>query len=284
MSAKPNLSREFLQVVSDDTPLHLAAREGHLHVVKHLCEGWSRPSYRVDVTNNDMKRPLHDAAQFSRSDILKYLIQQGAYVDSLKRGDWTPLMLACTKKNTKARECVDALLKANANPFIRNKDGWTPLSLACRTGDVEVIKLLLDRFPESIDTRSNNGRSVLHIAAFHDCESTISILVAKNVNLLNCRDSSGSTPLHESVKSGSSNAMKLLLKLGADVTSVDVIGQTILHVAALVGNIEAIDYILRNNLIPVNVEAHFNMTPLTVARRSKQEDVVNLLLKFGANR
>lgn len=88
----------------------------------------------------------------------------GAEVDGLKRADWTPLMLACTKTGPDAVISVNALLKAGANPIIRNKDGWTPLLLACRTGDVPIIKTLLQQPTVVATTASNNGRTALHIA------------------------------------------------------------------------------------------------------------------------
>lgn len=85
-------------------------------------------------------------------------------MDALKRGDWTPLMLACTKNGPAACQCISDLLAANANAYLRNKDGWTPLLIACRAGDENAIDLLLKHSPKSIDDRSNNGRSALHIA------------------------------------------------------------------------------------------------------------------------
>jgi len=93
-----------------------------------------------------------------------FAINKGASVDALKRGDWTPLMLACTKSGSAARQCINALLAANANAHLRNKDGWTPLLIACRIGDENVIDILLKHLPKCIDDRSNNGRSALHIA------------------------------------------------------------------------------------------------------------------------
>lgn len=102
-------------------------------------------------------------------------------------------------------------------------------------------------------------------------------------DLLNARDSAGSTPLLESVKSGSLSVLKRLITLGADVKAVDNVGQNVLHVAAQIGNVEMIEYILRNDLINVCSETRFCITPLAAARRNKQNETIEVLLRYGAN-
>jgi len=279
----------FRHTASGDTALHVAAREGNMNIVRYLCECFNDlpMRFKVNVFNKDIKKPLHEAAQFAREDILKYLLSKGASVDVIKRGDWTPLMLACTKSGLAARHCIRALLAANANARLRNKDGWTPLLIACRTGDELVIETLLKHLPESINDRSNNGRTALHIAAFHGHVGVISLLYTSsectNANLLNAQDSSGSSPLHEAVKHGNLVTVKMMIRLlGADVNLVDNVGQTILHVAALTGNVEIVEYILENNLIDVNYEASFGITPLIIAQRHNHSDVIKILVKYGA--
>ncbi|XP_076659152.1 ankyrin repeat domain-containing protein 16 isoform X1 [Halictus rubicundus] len=272
----------FRHTTSGDTALHVAAREGHLNIVRYLCESFTKPEYRIDVVNKDMKRPLHEAAQFSHSEILKYLLEKGAAVDSLKRADWTPLMLACTKTGSEACNSIGALLNAKANPLLRNKDGWTPLHIVCRSGDLNAFDLLLEHSPKCVNDRSNNGRSAIHIAAFHGHESLIERLVSLNKDLLNARDSSGSTPLHEAIKGGHLAAIKRIIELGADAGATDNVGQTILHVAALTGNTIAVRYILEQHLIDIHAEALFNVTPLVAARRSNQVDTIKCLMEFGA--
>ncbi|CAD1477227.1 unnamed protein product, partial [Heterotrigona itama] len=250
----------FRHLTSGDTALHVATREGYLNIVRYLCENFQKPDFRVNVANKDMKRPLHEAAQFAHRDIVRYLIEKGADVDVLKRADWTPLMLACTKTGNDAYECILALLEAKANPLLRNKDGWTSLHLICRSGDENAFDLLVSQFAESINDRSNNGRTVMHIAviivnhnsefyehsAFHGHESLVNRLVSLNTNFLNVRDSSGSTPLHEAVKGGHISVVKRLIDLGADAKATDNVGQTSLHIAAIVGNVETFRNILTN--------------------------------------
>lgn len=68
---------DFQHSTSGDTVLHVAARTGNLNVVKYLCEHFDMPDFKVNITNKDMKRPLHEAAQFARDDVLKYLLEKG---------------------------------------------------------------------------------------------------------------------------------------------------------------------------------------------------------------
>ena len=53
------------------TPPHCGAQEGHLSVVKHLCEKL-RVKNPGDVHNHT---PLHLAASYGHLDIVKYLVQ-----------------------------------------------------------------------------------------------------------------------------------------------------------------------------------------------------------------
>ncbi|XP_046821890.1 ankyrin repeat domain-containing protein 16-like [Vespa crabro] len=274
----------FRHSVSGDTPMHVAAREGHLNVVEYLCDAFERPDFKVNVVNKDMKRPLHEAAQFARTNVLRYLIEKGATIDCLKRADWTPLMLACTKIGSEACKCIRILLEAKADPLRRNKDGWIPAFIICRSGDVNALRLFLEFSPESIGLRSNNGRSSLHIAAFNGHEELIDLLLTVDPGLVNARDSSGATPLHEAIKGGNLNVVKRMIQLGADFRATDKVGQTILHVASLMGNVEMMEYILMNNLINIHEKAFFDVTPLIAARRTEQINAIDLLIKYGAEK
>ncbi|KAK0161862.1 hypothetical protein PV327_008267 [Microctonus hyperodae] len=271
----------FRHDVSGDTALHISAREGYLDIVKYLCTNWEKPLLKVNVVNKDMKSPLHEAAQFSRYYIVDFLIQQGAIVDSLKRADWTPLMMACTKNSEDALNCIKGLLKAGADLTIRNKDGWTPLHVACRVGNINIIQLLLKEKPECASIRTNNGRTTLHIAAFHGHIDVMDALITAQSDLLHACDSTGGTPLYEAVKCRNFDAFKYLINLGSDVRFIDVVGQTILHVAASAGNIPVIDYVLTNGLIDVHCKDNFGITALALAERNKVDsNCVDLLKKY----
>ncbi|XP_049267389.1 ankyrin repeat domain-containing protein 16-like isoform X1 [Rhipicephalus sanguineus] len=111
-----------------DTLAHIACRCGSLNILRFLCEE-VHCRLLLESQNYDGKRPLHEAAQLSQLDIVQFLIDQGCQIDPLKRADWTPLMLACTKNDL---EVVQALVASGANTRLRNKDGWTPFHISCR--------------------------------------------------------------------------------------------------------------------------------------------------------
>ena len=96
---------------------------------------------------------------------------EGADVNSVKKADWSPLLLACTKQNI---TIIKNLLSSGANPFFKNKDGWLSWHVACREGNLDIIKLLVHfiqsnpkechRIKELCDSSSNNGRKGIHVA------------------------------------------------------------------------------------------------------------------------
>lgn len=68
-----------------DTLLHCAARHGRQNILAYLVEAWSMD---IEAANRDYKRPLHEAASMGHRNCVRYLLDRGAAVDSLKKADW----------------------------------------------------------------------------------------------------------------------------------------------------------------------------------------------------
>lgn len=119
--------------------------------------------------------------------------------------------------------------------------------------------------------------------AFHECGRILEIILTAKPDLLEARDSAGSTPLHESVKSLNFDITDYLLKKGANIKAVDNIGQNILHTAAAVGNITMIEYVLSRKILDKCSQAYSDITPLQIAEKCRQAEAVRVLSELVTN-
>lgn len=118
-------------------PLGLAAFFGHFPVAKFLIENGAA----VDSPSHNPLRvmPLHSAAAGSWVEIVKLLIDNGAPVNARQAEDFTPLHSAAQNG---ALEIIQMLLDAGAEVNPREGDGKTPLTYALAEDHQEAAALL----------------------------------------------------------------------------------------------------------------------------------------------
>ncbi|MGH0135792.1 UNVERIFIED_CONTAM: hypothetical protein FKN15_035180 [Acipenser sinensis] len=238
---------------SGDTLLHYAARHGHLDLLRYFIE---ELGLDIELFNSDYKRALHEAASMSQRDCVQYLISKGAKIDCLKKADWTPLMMSCTKKNL---AIIKDLIDHGANAALKNKDGWNCFHIACnsktfsrcqyepdcrdscgvtpfmdavRNGHIDIAKLLMEKQQASFTAADNLGAKPLHQAAVTAQDQAIRFLLkdlggdvnepATDIKL---------TALHYAAKEGHTCTIQTLISLGADVQAKDAKGRSALHMA-----------------------------------------------------
>ncbi|KAF2887326.1 hypothetical protein ILUMI_18847 [Ignelater luminosus] len=269
-----------------DTILHITSRLGFVDMVEYLLLNYTPNA--VDCTNCDNKTPLHEAAQFAQYNVLKVLIKHGATVNAIKRADWTPLMLACTKVTSDSVSdnnfrCVGLLLQKGALVNYVNKDGWSALHLISREGGLKIFYLLVEHGLDVFKT-TKNGRTALHIACLHGHLNIVKALTSVGLDV-NLKDSSGNTPLHEAVLGGNIDICNYVLSkhVNADWSAVNNTGFGVLHLAASTGNKDLIEFLIKKLELNINLPSRTNLTPLHCAARKKQIDVVNFLISLGAD-
>ncbi|XP_043944757.1 ankyrin repeat domain-containing protein 16 [Protopterus annectens] len=264
---------------SGDTLLHYAARHGHLRILAFLVEDVGMD---IELCNADYKRPLHEAASMGKRDCLLYLISSGAKVDCLKKADWTPLMMACTKTNL---DVIKDLIEHGANPALKNKDGWNSFHIACREGDPQIITYILSASPCIWDTESKIHRTPLHTAAMHGCSEVVDILLERCGYTPDSRDSCGVTPFTDAVRNGHTDIAKLLMKKHkASFVQVDNMGAQPLHQTAVTAQDLAIHFLICELGADVNAKAtDLQLTPLHYAAKEGHAGTIQMLLSLGAD-
>jgi ankyrin repeat protein len=107
-----------------ETPLMLAAIAGRLEVARQLAE-------RGAQINREGWTPLHYACSGPDNGVARWLLAQGADIDARSPNGSTPLMLASGYGGLSTAEM---LLKAGAQPGLRNEQGLTAADFAARAG------------------------------------------------------------------------------------------------------------------------------------------------------
>ncbi|XP_063446654.1 ankyrin-2-like [Mytilus trossulus] len=143
----------------------------------------------------------------------------------------------------------------------KQKDGDTFLHKAARSGEVEMVKLLLNTSNINLNQKNEDGDSLLHIAATSGKVEIVKLLLnTSNIDPNQKNKTNGDTPLHIAVREKKPDMVQLLLERG-DIdpdTSNKTNGDTPLHIAVRGAHVKMVELILeRGNIDPdkVNKEA-----------------------------
>lgn len=192
----------------------------------------------------------------------------------------TPLMKACSEGEQKI---VEVLIAAGANVNAQ-ASGWgeTPLGQAVSRDRVEIATLLIGKGAK-LETKNKQGFTpLIQAAAGGNLEMVNALLVAGGNP--NAEDMVEFTPLKYAVTADKPEVVRALVAKGAKVDKTGVKtnpGQTALHMAIGSGKVEMVKLLLELKANP-NARKKDGETPLSLARKGDQEDVIKLLKAAGA--
>ena len=153
--------------------------------------------------------PIHDAVLAGKIDAVRSLLQANAnLVDSpdVERSGNLPLMLAASSGKT---EIVQFLLDQGATVDARRPDNATALMCAAEQGHADIAKLLIDR-NAAVNTQNNRSATPLILAAQGGHVDVARVLLTKTLTIDSQRDD-GATALLCAVRTGNLALVKLLI-------------------------------------------------------------------------
>jgi ankyrin repeat protein len=297
---------------SGETPLMAAALRGHLATVSALLEGGADPNAQETSAG---QTALMWALSERHAAVAEELIKHKADVNLASKSGSTPLMFAAQGSLKSAR----ALLAAGARPNDVHPDtGQTALIIASTMGHTEIVAALLDNGADP-NIRDSNTFTALH-AAVRDSDygvdhasrvaaaATVKVLLAhgadpnvrinqkkQTVRALNEVAFQGATPLALAAEVNSLDAIKELVKGGADPRIATEQGTTPLMLAVGAGTdvqrtrsqeeralaLETAKF-LADQGVDVNAVGQFGWTALHCATYQGLNDAIEFLISKGA--
>ncbi|KAG8389409.1 hypothetical protein BUALT_Bualt02G0226200 [Buddleja alternifolia] len=140
---------------------------------------------------------------------------------------------------------VSALIEAGADVNDKDSNRDSVMSLAVKSGEIDIVQVLI----ESGYVIENKIDRFLHDAAAMNRVDLMEILCLGYVNLdLDSVNSHGQTPLHLAAINGQVEALQFLISVGSEVDVTDIDGYTPLHYAAQEGHFEAVEFLLNHSV------------------------------------
>ena len=228
------------------TPLLVAVLQGRHAAAKYLIESGAN----LNIKDRSGVAPIHAAISQAQPKLLNTLLCHQVDVNVKNEEGMTALHIAVDENDASA---VELLIAHNANVNAPDRDGSTPLHLVELNSDRGALSLLnMDEealtLQETLmelkldDNEALQGRvardSVLTAEAQRMLQAAVvsgrrqvaELLIEKGA-LVDAKDESGYTPLHEAVMNGDFAKILLLLQYGADMEAKDNRGRAPLSLA-----------------------------------------------------
>jgi Ankyrin repeats (3 copies)/Ankyrin repeat len=195
-----------------------SAKDGCSVALQQYLAAGGQPEALVKVvlgTGQEVQAPLlHSVLQHHHNRVpacVRLLLHAGANVDSAFGIDSTPLATAAACPC--CSEPLKLLLAAGADPCRKGYDGVTAIHIAATYGRVEKCKLMIQANPAALDIAYEFGRTPLMCAAGAGNLDVVEMLHERGAKL-NTVDSGGATALHLAASSAHISCLQYLLRHG----------------------------------------------------------------------
>lgn len=292
------------------TPLCRAAHFGHTESVKMLVNAGAD----INQVSTKSKSPVLIAARKNRSDVVKYLLENGASPNKMRRnrtvgpdlysynrecrtlleehgamnriGYYDPTLKVLVRTpSVSDQDLTSNLTNLNSSQIdtpIFNNSGRNLLGEVIQHGKSGALPTLLSKAGVNPNKKNFTGESPLHYAAFSGNLEAIKTLESHGGNP-HAKTHKGNTPANYALRKGHADVAKHLLKKQATLAETkNSKGQYPIHQALLCKDIELLELVLKAG-VNVNAQDADGNTALHMAINEQNKEMVKLLLKYGAN-
>ena len=180
------------------------------------------------------------------------------------------------------------LVSINTSISPSDANGWVAICDLCKSDRYTEIALALDKFPELITRKDENGSTLLHTAALCDALATSTLLLDRGAEI-DAGDNKGNTPLMCAIFADHERLVQLFLCRGANVQAVARNGASVIFHAASKRKANLVTELLKYGA-PVDQcgrlvfdEMTLSITPLQVAVINGDTELVGILARAGAD-
>ncbi|KAL9892310.1 uncharacterized protein ACN2A1_007938 isoform 2-T2 [Glossina fuscipes fuscipes] len=270
--------------------IHILANDGNHHLLERALNACKGP-IDLEIEDYNGQTALNIAARNGHLDVVKLLLvfsqpcndgtgrMKRVDVNHADRDGWTPLRSASWGGHT---EVVKLLIAHPACKIdLADKEGRTALRAAAWSGHEDILKILIENGAD-VNSVDRQGRTSLIAASYMGHYDIVEILLENGANV-NHLDLDGRSALCVAALCGSSGYSKVistLLEHGANTDQLDNDGMSPLLVSSFEGNAEVCELLLENGADP-DLADFMGRTPLWAACTAGHANVVKLLLFWG---
>ena len=247
-----NTTLNLLSKDSDGATIaHLASKFNHLSILEWLYDVEGVSSLKQQTYNG--ATCMHFAVASNSFECLKKLVELVPSLVNIQMSNGvTPIYLAVQENSI---NLTKFLLYHGANFYIKASDGMCTVHVACQNGNLEMIKILYERYNINLNIKDYNGATTLHYASnFGDCK-LVAYLLSNGAQIV--QDKFGNTPLHDAAIGGNIECARYLVGSNCDPSLRDHEGKTAADIAESLGHVSFAEEIRRlENLYAYKNEMH----------------------------
>lgn len=255
------------------SPLTVAAADGYTDLVKFLVNKGAD----VNSSNTYGNTPLHYSAWASDFESFKFLCENGAKLDARNINGQSVLQYSCMGGNPDIfKYCISKGMDINA----KLEDGSTLIHWAASGGNIDIFKYLEEKGFD-VKSKDKDGSLPVFWAASSNKLDMVKYLVEQKGIDVNIKDDLGFCPLKSAIERGGYDVAKYLLDKGADINVKMENHQSWLGIASESNNTELVKLLIDKGC-EINEFDDFGNTPLITAVGHGNFDVVKVLVENGA--